>query len=77
MDFNFLNKNNKQNKGKKPKRGASLPSSLALAMIIFMLITAVYLVVSDNGKAIPEVAISDLAKSVSAGEVKNILVEGD
>ena len=77
MDFNFLNKNSKQNKGKKPKKGASLPSSLALAMLVFMLITAVYLVVSDNGKAVPEVAISDLAKSVSAGDVKNIVVEGD
>ncbi|OGJ09021.1 cell division protein FtsH [Candidatus Nomurabacteria bacterium RIFOXYC2_FULL_36_19] len=42
-----------------------------------MLITAVYLIVSDNSKAIPEIPISDLAKSVSVGEVKKIVVEGD
>jgi cell division protease FtsH len=42
-----------------------------------MLITALYLVVAGDGKMVAEVAISDLAKSVQMGEVKNILVEGD
>lgn len=51
--------------------------SVAGAILFFMLITGLYLLVSGSGKTIPEVAISDLAKSVSAGEVKNILVEGD
>ena len=77
MDFNFLNKNDLQNKGKKMKQGANLPSSIAGAVLIFMLITAAYLVISGDGKVMPEVAISDLAKSVTAGEVKNILVEGE
>src|SRR3989338_5610935 len=77
MYFNFLNKNDLQNKGKKMKQGANLPSSIAGAVLIFMLITAAYLVISGDGKVMPEVAISDLAKSVGAGDVKTILVEGD
>src|SRR3989344_4464330 len=80
MDFNFLNKNNAQNKGKKGKGGmggGGFGGSIAGTILIFMLITAVYLVVSDSGKVIPEIPISDLAKSVSAGEAKKILVEGD
>ncbi|MSU44726.1 ATP-dependent zinc metalloprotease FtsH [Candidatus Nomurabacteria bacterium] len=42
-----------------------------------MLITAVYLVVSDTAPTVPEIPISDLAKSVGVGEVKKILVEGE
>ena len=42
-----------------------------------MLITALYLVVSDTTKVVPEIAISDLAKSVSSGEVKRIEVSGE
>ena len=76
MDFNFLNKKNPLNKGKKQK-GGNLFGSISGAVFIFMLITAVYLIVSDNSKAIPEIPISDLAKSVSVGEVKKIVVEGD
>ena len=66
-----------QNKDKKPKVENTFGSSVAGAIFIFMLITAVYLVVSDNAEIIPEIPISDLAKSVSAGEIKKILVEGD
>ncbi|MFA6076481.1 MAG: ATP-dependent zinc metalloprotease FtsH [Candidatus Paceibacterota bacterium] len=77
MDFNFLNKKGTQNKGKKPKREVNFGGSIAGTIFIFMLITAVYLIVSDSGKVIPEISISDLAKSVSVGEVKKILVEGD
>src|SRR3989344_6067045 len=77
MDFNFLNKKNEQNKNKKLKKGANLPSSIAGTIIIFMLITAVYLVVSDTKTAIPDIPISDLAKSVSEGGVKKIFVEGE
>jgi len=76
MDFNFLNKKGSQNKGKKGK-GGSLWGSISGAIFVFMLITAIYLVVSDSGKAITEIPISDLAKSVSSGEVKKIIVEGD
>jgi cell division protease FtsH len=77
MDFNFLGKNNEGNKGKKKKNNGSLSGNVAGAVIIFMLITALYLVVAGDGKVTPEIPISDLAKSVSKGEVKNILVEGD
>ncbi|OGI95642.1 cell division protein FtsH [Candidatus Nomurabacteria bacterium RIFCSPLOWO2_01_FULL_42_17] len=51
--------------------------SIASTVIIFMFITAIYLAVSDTGKVAPEIPISDLAKSVSIGEVKKILVEGE
>ncbi len=77
MDFNFLNQKDEQMKGKKGKPGPKFGGSIAGAILIFMLITAMYLVVSDTSKAIPEVPISDLAKSVSVGEVKQIMVEGD
>ncbi|MDQ3076283.1 MAG: ATP-dependent zinc metalloprotease FtsH [bacterium] len=42
-----------------------------------MIIVALYLAISDNSKPVTNVPISDLAKSVTAGEVKNILVEGE
>jgi len=77
MDFNFLNKKNLPNKGKKLKAGPNFGSSIASAILVFMFITAVYLAVSDTGKVVPEIPISDLAKSVSLGEVKKILVEGE
>ncbi|MES3031708.1 MAG: ATP-dependent zinc metalloprotease FtsH [Patescibacteria group bacterium] len=81
MDFNFLNKklgqNTGQNKGKKTPKKEGFASSAAGAIVVFMIITAVYLVVADSGKVIPEVSISDLAKSVSVGDVKNIVVAGD
>lgn len=77
MDFNFLNKKDLQEKGKKLKKDSNFSSSIAGAIIIFMLITATYLVLSPDREAIPEIPISDLSKSVSVGDVKSILVEGD
>ncbi|MBU0612349.1 ATP-dependent zinc metalloprotease FtsH [Patescibacteria group bacterium] len=77
MDFNLLNQKKAPNKGKKGKGGSKFSGSIAGAILIFMLITALYLVVSDNTKNVPETPLSDLAKSVSAGEVKKILVEGE
>ena len=50
--------------------------NIAGALLIFILITALYLTLANSQKNIPEVPISDLAKSIVAGEVKNILVEG-
>ncbi len=80
MDFNFLNQkanqNTSQNKGKL-KPDSNLGGSIAGTILIFMLITAAYLAVSDSGKVTPEIPISDLAKSVSIGEVKKIVVAGD
>lgn len=77
MDFNFLDKNNEGNKGKKNKKDTKFASSIMSALLIFMLITAVYILLSDVSKKEPDVAISVLAKSVSNGEVKKILVEGE
>lgn len=77
MDFNFLGQKEDKNKGKKGKTEGNFGSSVAGAIMIFLLITALYLVVSDTAKDIQEVSISDLAQSVSKGEVKEIVVEGD
>lgn len=77
MDFNFLNQKEPNTKGKKAPKESKWGGSIAGAVFFFMLITALYLVVSGDGKVTPEVAISDLAQSVVAGEVKNIVVEGD
>lgn len=80
MDFNLFKKNlggGKRGNGKQQKNETKLSTSILGALFIFMLITAVYIVISGDTKKIPEVSISDLAKSVSAGEVKQIIVEGD
>jgi len=75
MDFNFLKPKDTQNKGKKGKKESKFTGSIAGAVLIFMLITATYLVISGTPKNVPEVSISDLAKSVQAGEVTKIIVE--
>jgi cell division protease FtsH len=77
MDFNFFNKKAEQNKNKKGKDGAGFAGSIAGAVFIFMLITAAYLAVSGDTKIAQEIPISELAKGVSEGQVKSILVEGD
>jgi len=80
MDFNFLNKKDDQGGGRNKGRkvgGSNFKGSIASTIFIFMLITAIYLAVSPEGKAVPEIPISDLAKSVALGEVKKILVEGE
>lgn len=80
MDFNFFKKKiigNKESNGKKGRKETKLSTSIFGVVFIFMLITALYIVVAGDTKTVPEVSISDLAKSVSAGEVKKILVEGD
>ena len=77
MDFNFLNQKDPQDKGKKAKKKSKWSGSLAGAVFFFMLITALYLVVTGSGKTTPSVSISDLANSVIAGNVKTIVVEGD
>ena len=81
MDFNFFNQkkepNAPTNKGKKKKGNGNFSGSILGAIVFFMLITALYLAVSGNGKTVPQVSISDLANSVMAGNVKTIVVEGD
>ncbi|MEX2052460.1 MAG: ATP-dependent zinc metalloprotease FtsH [Candidatus Paceibacterota bacterium] len=77
MDFNFSNKKQGSEKHKKIPKETKFGSSIALSVFVFMLITALYLVISDPGRPTEEVAISALAQSVSRGEVKEILIEGD
>ena len=74
MEMNFMNKKDPKAKGGKGKKEPKFLSSIATAILIFMLITAAYLMLTSS-KPIPEVSISDLAKSVTAGEVTKIDVE--
>ncbi|HNW71521.1 MAG TPA: ATP-dependent zinc metalloprotease FtsH [Candidatus Paceibacterota bacterium] len=77
MDFNVLNTKDAKNKGKKGKKGPSFTSSIATALLVFMLITSLYLVITENKKDIPQISISDLAKNVSEGTVKKVVVAGE
>lgn len=77
MDFNFLNQKDLKNKGKKGKENPKFSGNMFGAILIFMTITALYLMIAGTPKDVPEISVSDLAKSISAGEVKNILVEGE
>ena len=77
MDFNFLNQKNLKEKGKKGKQPPKFSGNIMGAVLIFMIITALYLMISDTSKNAPEVSISDLAKSISVREVRSILVEGE
>ena len=77
MDFNALNKKPDNKKGKNSKKGPKFMSSIGGAILVFMLLTALYLVISGTPKNTPDISISDLAKSVSAGQVKSISVEGE
>jgi len=77
MDFNFLGQSNEPNKAKKGPNGGKFSGSIAGAVLIFMLITGLYLVLSGGAKEVPQIAISDLAKSVNAGEVTKIEVSGE
>ncbi len=80
MDFNFLNQKdqgNKKNKGKKGKENPKFSGSILGSILIFMTITALYLMISSTSTITPEVSISDLAKSVQSGDVKGIVVEGE
>ncbi|MFA5937164.1 MAG: ATP-dependent zinc metalloprotease FtsH [Candidatus Paceibacterota bacterium] len=77
MDFNLLNQKEPKGKGKKGKETPKFSGSILGAILIFMTITALYLMISGTPKTSTEISISELAKSVTAGEVKNILVEGE
>jgi cell division protease FtsH len=78
MDFNSFSQKSDNKKNKNGGKNSKFFGSIVSAILIFMLITALYLVISGNpAKTTPDVSISDLAKSVSAGQVKNISVEGE
>ena len=77
MDLNFLNNKEPKEKGKKKASEPKFVGSIASTVLIFMLITALYLVFSDTAKPATQIPISQLAKSVESLEVKKILVEGE
>jgi cell division protease FtsH len=77
MDLNFLNNKEPEKGRKKIPKPTKFSGNIIGAIIFFMLITALYLVVAGDKKATVEIPISQLAQDVTAGEVKNILVEGD
>ena len=77
MDFNFLDPKEQSGRGKKAPRPSRFTGNILGAIVFFMLITALYLVVSDRQPTIPEIPISELAQNISAGTVRNILVAGD
>ncbi len=76
MDFNLLNQK-PEKKGKKSDNNSNFSSSIFGAVFIFMLITALYLALSGGGEPAKDVSISELAQSVSSGEVKKIEVSGE
>lgn len=78
MNLNFLNQNNGGKgggKGKKPE--PKFLGSIASTVLIFMLITALYLAFSDPARENKEIPISEVAKSFEAGEIQKVLVEGE
>ena len=66
-----------EGKGKSKKPESNFSKTMTGAVLVFMLIVALYLVFSGENKTASEISISDLAKSVQAGDVKDIIVEGD
>lgn len=78
MEFKFLNQNEQKGKGKAPKsKEPKFLGSIASTIFIFMILTALYLVISGTkAEKRAEVPISEVAQSVTRGEVQTILVEG-
>lgn len=79
MSLNFLDQkkdNNKKNK--KNTENTNFFGSFMSTILIFMLITALYLTFNDSSKKnIVDIPISELAVSVENGQVQSILVEGE
>ncbi|MFN4181337.1 MAG: ATP-dependent zinc metalloprotease FtsH [Candidatus Paceibacteria bacterium] len=75
MEFKFLNQEETKGKGKKPKE-SKFWGSIASTIFIFMILTALYLALSGSTEKPALIPISEVAKSVSLGEVQTILVEG-
>ena len=77
MDLNFLNQKEPSPKGKKAPKQPRLAGNVLGALLFFMLITALYLVISGEEKQTAEISISELAQNVVAQEVESIVVEGN
>ena len=68
--------------GKLPEGMTTMPtggqflSNIVTAVLIFLIISTVYSMISKNKSKVEEVAISKIAQDISAGTVKSISVEG-
>ena len=62
-----------ENKGGSPR----ISRHIGMAVLVFMLIAAAYIVISGSFSKSNNISLSDLAKDVSAGTVKSIDVDGD
>ena len=73
--------NKKQEKsngsGKKAPAPVRLSKHITTAVLVFMLISAFYIMVSGGVREQKPISLSELAKHVTAGEVKTIAVSGD
>ncbi|OHA83784.1 MAG: cell division protein FtsH [Candidatus Yonathbacteria bacterium RIFOXYC2_FULL_47_9] len=56
--------------------GGQFLSNLVTAVLIFLIISTLYSMISKNKSKVEEVAISKIAQDISAGAVKSISVEG-
>ena len=77
MDFNFLSQKEEKERPTRGKGGPRFSGSIAGSILIFMLISALYLLLAGTPSDTPEIPISDLAKNVSEGMVQKIEVAGD
>ena len=62
MDFNFLNQKTSKIKAKREKRSPKFSGSILGAILIFMTLTALYLMIANPSANVSEISISDLAK---------------
>lgn len=62
---------------KTPVQPPRITRHIAMAVLVFMLISAVYILISGTSEEKKTVALSELANRVTAGEVKSIEVDGD
>ena len=59
------------------KKKGGFAQQIATAVLFFMLLAVLYSVIFDNSKKTEDISISDLAKSITAGQVQKIEVAGD
>ncbi len=68
---------NKDQNNKKPEIKPRIPRNIVTAVLVFMLITAAYILITGNVHDSKTISLSDLAKDMNAGQVKSINVNGD
>jgi len=77
MEFKFLNQEEQKGKGKKKEKEPKFFGSIASTILIFMILTALYLVLTGGSEKKAQIPISEVASEVSVGNVQSILVEGE